>query len=312
MIDAWRALTADWPVLQTISDSLWIVVPLASLLAYTGLYFISATAKIIGVSKKRNIFEKCSRQLAFLALWLGWIILACARVWLYFLEPPFPENTLAGYMTEMSWLLFSMGVLLGTIYYFLWKPLKNMPVLHVTLGMLAAIQNCVALASILFTLKICASGPPFKIPCELPEIFPQVWDAAIFSAACYTLLLIFSLAGAFGLLWLILRRKKDDFGRDYYNLTLRWCAAWANYPWLLLILFLLIGAGQKIWAIRLSLSLEDLVYNAALVIISLIPAACWLAVQKSALPMRRKLLCWLAAPIAAAFAAPYYLFIISV
>lgn len=312
MIEAWRALTDNWPVLQTISDSLWIIIPLASLLAYTGLYFISAIAKIIGVSKKRNIFEKCSRQLAFLALWLGWIILAGARVWLYFLEPPFPENTLAGYMTEMSWLLFSLGVLLGTIYYFLWKPLKNMPVLHVTLGMLSAVQNCLALASILFTLKICAAVQPIKIPCELPEIFPQAWDAAIFSAACYTLPLIFSLAGAYGLVWLILRRRKDDYGRDYYNIMLRWCAAWADYPWFIFILLLFVGFGQKIWTSLPSLSMEDLAYNGALPVSCLIPAVCWLAVQKSSLPMRRKLLCWLALPLSMAFVLPYYLFIISV
>ena len=33
-------------------------------------------------------------------------------------------------------------------------------------------------------------------------------------------------AGAVSLIWLVLRRNSDNFGRDYYILATRWCAAW--------------------------------------------------------------------------------------
>ncbi len=313
MIEVWHQYVQNWPYLQIIIDFLAIIVPLATLLAYTGLFFISALARIIGVSRKRSSYEKCSHQLAFLALCLGWILLCGARIWLYLSGENLPENSIASYMTEMSWLLFSMGVLLGTIYYFLWKILKNMPVLHVTLGMLASIQNCVALAAIIFTIRISNIVFPYEQFYKLPSLFPKDWESSIITIASYTLPLVFGLAASYGLCWIALRRKSDDFGRDYYNTMLRWCAAWAKNSWIIFIILLLTGTGLKIWDnyITDSLNIYNLILDISYILVSAITAIFWIIIQKSALPVRHIWLIYLAFPISIFFSLPYYLNIIS-
>lgn len=310
MMEIWQRLVGSWPVLQTLLDATLVIIPLSALLAYTGLYFISAVARILGVSRQRNAFEKCSRQLAWLAMALGWIILVTARVWLYYTQNTRPEGTLLNYMAEISWLLLSLGVLLGTIYYFLWRILKNMPVLHVTIGMLAAVQNCIAFASILFTIRLsAASAHPQGPEYVLPNLFPEVWEAPIWSAAAYTIPAIFGMAAGFGICWLALRRKKDDFGRDYYNKMLAWCSAWAKNSWLLLLFLLFLASSLKLWRESPTIfqNMEAILYEAAGLLLWIIPALCWIFVQKSALPVRNRWLAYLALPLAMTFALPYFL-----
>lgn len=310
MIEVWQQLVHNYPILQIVFDALAIIVPLASLLAYCGLYFISAIAKMISIAKKRNSYEKCSKQIAFLALIIGWILLVCARIWLYYNQPYQAPDSLISYLREMSWLLLSLGVMLGTIYYFIWRVLKNMPVLHVTVGMLAAVQNCVALVCILFTIRISSAVQhPAGQEYALPNIFPEVWEAPIWSAACYTIPAIFGLGAAYSLCWLLLRRKKDDFGRDYYNVMLKWCSAWAKNSWFILILLLSIATALKVW--RASplegKMLQQFIYEACGLLLWLLPALFWLIVQRSALPLRNRWLIYLALPLAMSFMLPYFI-----
>lgn len=310
MIEAWQKLIISWPILQTIADALFVIIPLAALMAYTGLFFISATARIIGIARKRSAYEKCSKQLAFLGLSLGWIILVGARIWLYYTQAQRPEGSLVSYLCEISWLLLSLGVMLGTIYYFLWRFLKNMPVLHSTLGMLCAAQNCVSLACILLTIRLAAiphESKPETV--NLPNIFPEVWEAPIWSAACYTIPAIFGLASACGLCWLAIRRKKDDFGRDYYNTMLRWLAAWASNSWFILIILLILGSCLQAWHADMHdvLDLQALVYEISGILLWFIPALFWLIIKKSELPMRNRWLLYIALPLAMTFMLPYFM-----
>lgn len=310
MLEVWRQLTLSWPILDVIADALYVIIPMSLLMAYSGLFFMSATARIIGIARNRSSFEKCSRQLAFFALLLGWLILVGARIWLYYTQDSRVEGSLQSFLMEMSWLLLSLGVMLGTIYYFLWRVLKNMPVLHSTLGMLAAAQNCISLACILLTIRLSAlTSQPLEPENQLPNLFPEAWEAPIWSAACYTVPAIFGLAAGFALCWLVLRRKKDDFGRDYYNTMLHWCAAWAKNSWFFLIFLLLVASGLKIWREKLldSPDLQALIYEFSGILLWLIPALLWLIIQKSALPMRNRWLLYLALPLAMTFMLPYFM-----
>lgn len=310
MTDAWQQLVTQWPFLQTVWDVLCVVIPTSCSLAVAGIYFVSSTARILGVVKKRSAYEKCSRQLAMLGLVLGWGLLIGARIWLYYTQPQHKEGTLAGYMLEMSWMLLSLGVLLSTVFYFLWRPLKNMPILHVTLGMISAVQNCLALISILFTIRLCAAtGLANADALALPDLFPPSWEAPIWTAACYTVPLIFALAGAFGACWLALRRNRDDFGRDYYNLMLPWCSAWAKNSWFALLFLLVAACAFRIWTSMKNVSpdMQTAVYESAGLLLWLIPGLCWLYVQKSSLPLRNRWLLFVALFIAMGFSLPYFL-----
>ena len=46
--------------------------------------FMSATARILSITRRRSSYDKCARQLAVLGLILGWLLLIGGRIWLFF------------------------------------------------------------------------------------------------------------------------------------------------------------------------------------------------------------------------------------
>lgn len=308
MQELWQQWIHTYPFLQITWDALRIIIPLACLLAYAGIVFISATAKIIFISRSRSSFNKCSRQIGLLALILGWVLLAGSRVWLY-LNPHTP-GTLENFLMEMSWLLLSLGVLLTTVYYTFWKILVNMPVLHVTLGMISGAQNCIALVCTLFTIRLSAGISNLNAETlKLPDLFPQVWNDPIWSAAAFTLPLIFAYAGAFSVCWLTFRRKHDDFGRDYYNIMIPWSAKWARNCWCILWILFIAASIIQINLVHQDQNLfeEDLIVEGIRALLWLIPLLLWTIAIKSKIPMRHKWGLLFALLIAISFMLPYFL-----
>lgn len=309
-MESWQQILAAYPFLRTIWDAVVIIAPLATLIAYAGIFFLSATAKIIAIARRRSAYGKCSTQLAMLGVIAGWVLLAASRVWLYYTQGERPADGIANFLAEMSWIFFSMGVLLSSIYFSLRNVLKNMPVLYATIGMIAAVQNCVALIITLFTLRVAhAAISPDASKLALPDLFPNNWDDPLWSAFCYTLPLILAMAGALACCWLVMRRKKDDYGRDYYNTMLPWCAAWARNAWLLLWLLLLVSTGMQLWP-----KIGNGVFNApealfdnARLVLWLLPPICWTIVKKSAVPLRHSWLVFAALILCGLFMIPYYL-----
>ena len=308
MLESWRHLCQVYPWLQSIWDALGIIIPLSCMLAFAGAVFISALAKIIYVSQKRASFNKCSRQIGMLALILGWALMIGGRIWLYL--NPHESGTLENFLLEMSWLLLSLGVLLTTIYYTFWKILVNMPVLHVTIGMISAVQNCLALACILFTIRISAGISVVDADSlKLPELFPQAWNAPLWNACAYTLPLIFAYAGAFSACWVAFRRKFDNFGRDYYNQMLPWCAKWARNSWIILWLIFAAASATQLYYARSDEDrlMEDLLLEGTRLLFWLLPLLLWIMAARSAIPMRHRLSLILALVLASTFSLPYFL-----
>lgn len=308
MNDAIQQLFAAYPLAGTVWDALCVVIPLACLLAFSGIFFISAVAKIISVAQNRAAYDKCSRQTALLGIILGWILLAGSRIWLYY--NPHQSGTLESFMLELSWMLFSLGVLLSSIYYTLWRILKNMPVLHVTLGMICAVQNCLALASIIFTIRISAAlTSPEGANFAISDIFPVTWEAPFWSSICYTLPLIFGMGAAFCAVWLLWRRKHDDFGRDYNNSMLSWLCAWAANSWALLWLLLLASTSLRIWhlADAHAFDAQEAILESTRLLLWLLPVLLWTICRKTRLPLRHRWAPYVAFPIAVSFTLPWYL-----
>lgn len=308
-MNAWQQLLATYPLLQTMQDGLITIVPLACLVAYCGIYFLSATAKIIAVCRSRSAYDKCSRQTALLGLFLGWSLLIGSRIWLYLTRTEYIDGSAQSFMLEMSWLLLSLGTLFSTIYYCCWRILKNMPVLHSTLGVISAVQNCIALVCILFTIRLLApSPPPGSTQLALPTLFPDAWETTIWSAACYTTPLIFAQAGAFSAFWLVMRRKRDDFGRDYYNRMIPWCAAWARNGWFIVWLLLLLATILEIWPGQGApdFNAGKAMLDGCRLLIWFIPLLLWNLVKKSPLPMRHAWAVAIALLFAFAFMLPYF------
>lgn len=298
------------PALRTALDILILVVPWALLLAFSGMGFLAATARILVVKRKRVAYEKCSRQLAFLGMILGWGLLIGSRVWIYFQGGQFEPESAAFYLVEMSWLLFSLAVLLSSVFFVLWRLLKNMPILHMTIGIITALQSCVALASALITARFLAAiAHPDAATIDMGQIFPMDWQAPFWSAIVYTLPMLFVMPAGLGAFWLVLRRKHEDFGRDYYNMMIPWCASWARNAWTVLWLILIVSAGLQIWQGWKggAFSQEEAILESSRVLLWLIPALLWTIVCRSSIALRHKLTLFLALCMAAGFTLPWYL-----
>lgn len=187
------------PLLQTGLEIISVVIPLAALLAFAGMGFMSGTARILSITRRRSSYDKCARQLALLGLILGWLLLIGGRVWIFFTQASYTPDSVPGFLVEMSWILLSLAVLLSSLYYTLWKILRNMPVLHVTLGILSGVQGCVAVVAILTAARFLAAFVhPDAAAMTLAEIFPATWSAPLWSAVCYTLPLLLAMPAAFG------------------------------------------------------------------------------------------------------------------
>lgn len=310
-MEAWQQIIAQYPILQIICDCLEICVPLALLVAFSGLLYISATAKVMAIARGRSAFDKCARQIALLALILGWILVIGARAWLYYTQSQRVSGASLDFLYELSWMLLSLGALMTTIYYTLWRILKNMPVLHSTLGMISAVQNSIALVAVIFAIRLgtTVAGTDINNLAGLPDIFPTIWNSRIWSAGCYTVPLVFALAGAFSAFWLVLRRKKDDFGRDYYNAMLPWTAGWALFPWSMLWLLLLVSTTLQIWMgiQNATFSIDDSIWDCGRLLLWLLPIPIWIIIRKCAIPMRYKFINFLALLIAVSFIIPWFL-----
>lgn len=309
-METWRQIFLAYPFLRVIWDGLSICIPLSALLAYTGIFFISAISKIIATSRNRPGFNKLARQLAFIGLVLGWLLLIGSRIWLYYMQPLLEPNSLYAFMNEISWLLLSIGVLIVSVYYSLWGLLKNMPVLLSTIGMIGAAQNTIALASILCAIRLGKlANAPGMATFALPDLFPNTFNDPLYSVACYTIPLFFGMAGAVSACWLIARRKKDDFGRDYYGQMLPFCCSWARLGWFLLWLMVLVSSSLQIWRnYQLhTLDMEEIIVDCSRLLFWLVPVLLWTPIIRSKVPMRLTLLAFAALVVCMLFMLPYYL-----
>lgn len=309
-MNALEQILSASPWLRTAFDALSVIVPLAMLFIFAGMGFISATARILGDMKGRSAFEKCARQLAFLGMVTGWILLVGTRVWLYFTRDAHVPGSVNSYFLEMSWLLLSLGVMLASVYYTLWRILKNLPILHATIGMISAVQSSfAALAALATTRLLAAFAQPDAAGAGLQNLLPMDWAAPVWTAAGCTLPLLIALPAAAGAFWLPLRRSRDDFGRDYYNTMIRWCASWAGNAWAVLWLaFLALTAIRfaQTWGGE-GITSQEAVLESTRLLLWLIPALLWTLVRKSSVALRHRVTLALALILAMAFMLPYYL-----
>ncbi len=190
----------------------------------------------LSARRKKNIFrDKYAQQITRLSLYsilLGSIIVAgmlplTIRV----------VQQLDRLIWQFSWkaslypgifLLFGFFLLL--FYFFLWKKLRKKKAFHLSIGFLSMISIWIG-GYWLFNLKM---GLIFG---SYPEHIPgsEVWKISwlpvkeiewwIFLG--HLLLLAIGSSGLLGLIFLLLRRKKDDFGRDYYRYAIPLSAKWS-------------------------------------------------------------------------------------
>jgi hypothetical protein len=129
------------------------------------------------------------------------------------------------------------------------------------------------------------------------------------NALWYTPALIVAFAAGTGSLWLLACRRRDDFGRDHYNMMIAWCARLSRNAWSLLWALLLVFS---IFQLRLSSGIPDdiwpgIVTEAVYLLYWAIPALLWAFVGRNAVPLRHGMTLLAALCLAGTFLVPYYL-----
>jgi len=178
----------------------------------------------------------------------------------------------------------------GLIYFLGWKKMRNTKPLHIFLGLIAALAGLAAVAIVTpakLTFNL-SQGSPSQ------EALAQIAIMGLPMAVMYALLVL-SAAAALSLTYLVIRRNKDDFGRDYYNFSLRLAARWAALP---MIGF--IGCQGWLFA-TLTEKIKTLVLGTPLAYVwgglTILGVACsviWIIIARSESPLRLKGLAFLA------------------
>jgi hypothetical protein len=207
--------------------------------ASLGAPLLAAAAEGLFAARRKAFYDKCALQISQLACLLGVAGFAVSGVFLCIglqnLQPDFPRQL----PPLPLWLPGLAAPLLSGLHLALRGPLKTRRVFRVPLCLAAAAAAFAMQLACLLLLDI-LQDPPLTVPQPQNELFDGVWEAPLAvlaarllshadSPAFWPALVcppVFGLAAAAALsqLWLIVRRGRADYGRDYYSFAMRYCA----------------------------------------------------------------------------------------
>ena len=273
-----------------------LAVPLLLYLTAAMLPFVVFFGLIRGYFGRKSLFERCSRQLGQFANRLNWLFFFVFSGSAGYAFSTGFFNDYASIPTLRLLALcvigsFLLGLLLWTLVIQAWKPLRKLPILHGLLIFLAGSALVAAAVVVLFAGWHWIQGklltPDMTFCVLIRDMFPS-WRDPFWLGLALAHVLEFATAGGLGLLWLVLRRNVDDFGRDYYTFAAQWCASWATLGgWLGILL-----SGWLFWSLASVpvFSGQGFFLLAALVgwLCLLLSAILWTVVSYSATPMRHK------------------------
>jgi hypothetical protein len=198
---------------------------------FWGCPFLALVCEMAGRITKRIFLDKLALQLTRLGIlihtgiWLG-CTAGFAALWY-----THPQEILAltGPFTRILWPTWGIG-LVGTglfiAYFVTWKQLKKeRKPLHMLLGLGGFVlikPLCWVPALIARTRFLEASE--HMVP-AIPPVNSLFWPMGVQWA-----FMALTLTAVLGSLYLLIRRNRDDFGRDYYKFALPVCAKWALFP----------------------------------------------------------------------------------
>lgn len=258
-------------------------------IAAFGAVMVAAACEWTARANKRVFLDKYAQQSAAMALLLIIVSILGSIPAMFLLMDRFP-GLMQWFSNPSMPLVHTLAAagattLLLAVWSITWKKLRKKKGLHAGIGLLAGIG---ALA----TMGIGTAAAALVLPALKTGIFPQ-WPAAL-PMHVWALIgqYFFTALGAgagLSLVYLVLRRNKDDFGRDYYRFSLSAAAKWALAP-------MLIQLGFQGWLFStLSEQTRQAVQTGPLGILWLVTAGCalicvglWLAIARSQTPVRLK------------------------
>jgi hypothetical protein len=292
-----KLVLACLPSLDTLLD----LAVMTMLLSLAGLPILAVAGQSLAGSRRRSAYDKCARQLGHLgsrlglaAMIAGGAALGMQYERLLALDMKnflFRENAQV-LLAAGGWLCVALFALLNRLYLGLWRGGSTSPRLHQLLGFLAALAAAAAVYAALLYLHgpVPASSASAHFDARgllMPE------EEHFWIAVSYVPFAALTLAGGYGALWLLLRRSADDYGRDYYNLIIPWCAGWACNAWLLLWLIAAARVGHSVFQLYEdtggSLDWFQFAPDAVGLLALLPPCLWWLGIRRNATPLRAKI-----------------------
>ncbi len=294
--------------------------------------------------KQRTAYEKCAKQVARCAFLVGWGITGVGGFFLWirvgtgllqgytdaagantptvsvtswhtfmqFIQNIFTQSTLSMQAEALIWVTLLGATILMSCVYLFWRVLRNARILQQSLlivtffwyalvlfGTLCALNHH---ANVQEGLPTVATLPLFFFPDFSSNLWIHFWNVAPIVPT-----LSVALAGGMACLWLMVRRTRDDFGRDYYAQMLPWCAAWARNGWFLLWFLLAFETGIRFVTL---LQEENFLHNPlflhSIVFLLLwsIPGILWTIGTRSKMPLRHKFTFVLAFMLSAIYIFP--------
>lgn len=256
-----------------------------------GSPIVAVLGELAAKTKKRIFYDKFGQQtgaMGRILLLLLILIWGAAGAIIYYRFPQMIQRiTNPDTILVQAAIATAVFLVAGLIHFLTWKAMRSAKGLHMAIGAVAAIAAVTSLA--------------LAVPAKLLLNRPEEAGASLFghpmALPLATMYALFAVAAASGLacVYLVFRRNRDDFGRDYYNFSLPLAARWAVIPMLGFLicqgwLFAVLPEAFKTMTMGTPLCWVWL----GVAILAVICIVLWISVARSKTPLRLKGLCFLA------------------
>lgn len=282
--------------------ALWAALAALVLLAWLstlGSPVLSVLAEILADARGKVFYRKFAQQLSKAGLF--WLPAALLLTGLVAALRKAEGSMLLSLFNEQPMLFLPLAIalaLLGSfavLYATTWRMFKESRILHKLLGLLAALAG---LASIWFAFSLSSllailnqAGPAIVIQ----DHFRMPAAASFWPMLSLVVMLALACAGGLGLVYAVMRRNKDDWGRDYYSFALRLGAGWTLLGLALQTGFLGWLATYMPAGLALPVDSAPRIGVIAMASALLLAMLTYLLVWRSATPLRHKPAIYLAA-----------------
>lgn len=272
-------------------------------LALAGLFFgvvcggplMSVINEFRGWRWKTPFQDKFAQQTARMStVSLGALLLVSAATFIAaFLFQKFKMEKLLLYFEPghgFPLFLWLTGFVLLTLYYLTWKRLKRRKTWHWCLGLLGVLALWLSVLggiNLILRLLLIKESHLFR-ECLWICLLWNLRTDLLWPVLGHVLLIALGCSGAYSTNYLLLRRTKDDFGRDYYRSSICSAARW-SYVFCLQV-FLLLGficfptqSSQFLW------DYTRLIPLGLFLLFLVIPGTIWALVIRSENPLRNKI-----------------------